>query len=265
MATLLKNNTYFQDNAIDIDFIKANGKCESHGSQHYPIAHELVLSKFRAKAKSLGLSLIDEQGALSTNGERYMYVADVQSDANKDFRLSVGFRNFNDRSLSFSGSCGASVMICCNGMQTSLIVPSRQRHTEGNFGKLDNKIDIIFDRFEKDGAETVKQIQCMMSTPYSDRLLADFILDVGRNSGMSNTNIMRILHEVDNPTLNNKDDNTAWRIMNAATYVTTHKIKSPIEAARVSQFASNSLMKLIQPGFKPLGDIIDVEPIEVAA
>ena len=69
---------------------------------------------------------------------------------------------------------------------------------------------------------------------------------------------MKILDEVDNPSYNNKDDNSAWRIMNACTTVTTHRMTNPLLALDTSKVMHDELMKLIKPGFIPLGEAVDL-------
>ena len=77
-------------------------------------------------------------------------------------------------------------------------------------------------------------------------------MDVG------NTNIMKILDEVDNPSYNDHKDMTAWRIMNACTAVTTHRMMNPLQAMNTSKLMQDELMKIIKPGYVVLGDDIDL-------
>ena len=266
-ATLLKNKKWFDENAVDVEFIKAHENLDPRGPRHQPISSSIVLTKFRDKAESLGLKLINEKGALRRTGDAFMYVAEVDDGRDDDYRLSVGFRNFGDRSLSLHFACGASVLCCCNGILSSLIRPASIRHTTGNLAigdlsRLDNKLNYAFEHFAADGKSTADQIAYMKETPYSDDLLGRYIVELGRTHEIGNSHIMNILHEVDTPSYNRKDDNSAWRIMNAGTTVTTHKIKNPMQAARTSQLMQNTLMKLIKPGFVPLGDAIDVEVVD---
>lgn len=257
-ATLLKSSKYYADNVIDSDFIRAHEHLESHGPRHVPVSHALILDKFREKCESAGLMLFNEQGALSKDGERYMYVADVVPEIGDkdDYHLAVGFRSFNDESSCFQMSCGNTVMMCSNMMQTSVIIPSRRKHTISIHDILDSKIDCGLERFKHDSKETEDNIAIMKSTPYSDKLLGELIIALGRTKAIGNTNIMKILDYVDNPPYNDHKDNSAWRIMNACTAVTTHRMSNPLQALNTSTIMHNELMKIIKPGFVPLGDVI---------
>ena len=256
-ATLLKNAKWFSDNAIDSDFIKSHEHLESYGPRHVPVSHALILDKFRNMCENKGLMLFNEQGALSKDGDRYMYVADVVpeiGDAN-EYHLSVGFRSFNDESACFQMSCGTNVLICSNGMQTSCIIPSRRKHTNTIHELLESKIEAGLERFRHDARETEENIAFMKTVPYSDELLGKLIIALGRNGLIGNTNIMKILDYVDNPPYNDKNDSTAWRIMNACTAVTTHRMANPLQAMNSSKVMHDELMKIIKPDYVPLGDV----------
>lgn len=256
-ATLIKNNKYFADNVIDIDFLKANERLESHGPRHVPVSHALILEKFRNKCEANGLMLFNEQGALSKDGERYMYVADVVPEIGDktEYHLAVGFRSFNDESSVFQMSCGNTVMMCANMMQTSVIIPSKRKHQSSIFELLDSKIEAGLERFKHDAKKTEENIAFMKTVPYSDELLGKLIVALGRTKAIGNTNIMKILDEVDNPSYNDHKDMTAWRIMNACTYVTTHRMANPLQAMNSSNIMHDELMKLIKPDYVPLGDV----------
>ena len=265
-ATLLKNKKYFADNVIDCDFIRANEHLESHGPRHVPVSHALILEKFRTKCEDAGLMLFNEQGALSKDGERYMFVADIVPEVGctDDFHMAVGFRSFNDESSCFQMSCGNTVMMCANMLQTSVIIPSRRKHTATIHEMLDSKIDVGLERFKHDSKITQENIAYMKNTPYSDELLGKLILALGRTKAIGNTNIMKILDYVDNPPYNDHRDNTAWRIMNACTAVTTHRMPNPLQALNTSHIMHDELMKIIKPGYIPLGDTLDISEEEAA-
>jgi len=263
--TLLKDSKWYTENVIDVDFLKAKETVEKHGSKHTPIAHSLILESFRQKATENGLVLVNEQGALKKDGERFMYVAEVEDKTDPDFHLSVGFRNHNDRSLSFSGMLGSSIFCCANGVCHGIVIPSRQRHTEGNYGLIGDKVSIIFDRFLADRQKVVDQIQLLRNTKLTDDITGRFIFELHKSKAIGNTNIGRIVEaivnpeaimkELDKPTLNDKNDDSCFRLMNAYSYITTHVIKTPNARTAASQLCNNTLMKVLNPGFQPIGDV----------
>ena len=270
----MKNTQWFDENVVDVDFITAHEDLSPKGRIHTPISSAEILTKFREKALNLGLRLVNEKGALKRDGKRFMYVADVEDDSHPDYALSVGFRNNSDKSLAFSGCCGSSVFICANGCMTSIIKPSKMRHTIGNVtrnaGFLDAKIDTIFERFLDDKDEIEGQIEFMRQTSLTDEIVGKFVraLNGGwkgdkfvKNPLIGSFNLMQILAELENPTLNRHDDSSVFRLHNAATYVTTHKMsqRNPSQAMMASRLLNNTIMNIIKPDFTPLGDVVDVE------
>jgi hypothetical protein len=274
MANIMKNAQWFDENVVDVDFITANEDLTPKGRIHTPISSAEILTKFREKALNLGLRLVNEKGALKRDGKRFMYVADVEDDSHPDYALSIGFRNNSDKSLAFSGCCGSSVFICANGCMSSLIKPSKMRHTIGNVtrnvGFLDAKIVTIFERFLEDQGAIEGQIEFMRQTSLTDEIVGKFVraLNGGwkgdkfvKNPLIGSSNLMQILAELENPTLNRHDDSSVFRLHNAATYVTTHKMsqRNPSQAMMASRLLNNTIMNIIKPDFTPLGDVVDIE------
>lgn len=283
-TNMMKNKQWFDENVTDVDFITAHEDLTPRGPIHVPISSAEILTKFRAKAQSLGLRLVNEKGALKRDGLRFMYLADVEDDTHPDYALSVGFRNNSDQSLAFSGMCGTHIFVCSNGCCTSIVKPSKMRHTVGNvtrnLGFIDSKIDTIFSRFLEDKDAIVGQITAMQSTPLTDAIIGRFVRALNgewkgsgetskfvKNPLIGSSNLMQILAELDNPTLNAKNDDSVFRLHNAATYVTTHKMaqRNPAQAMMASRALNNIIMGLIKPDFTPLGDVVEVEAEVVEA
>lgn len=276
MSTMLANKKDWYtapDGTLDVDFIRAHENTEPLGRIHTPISSALILGKFREKAKTLGMQLVDEQAALHKEGRRFMYTATVASetrfgaDGKPEYTLEVGFRNFSDKSLAFSGMCASRVFVCENGMCTGIVIPSKMRHTSGNVGNsylIDGKIDAIFSRFVEDKDAMHDQITCMKTTPLTDSILGTFVKGLVGNPYLGAANTMRIIEDVVKPELNAPNDSSVFRLSNAASKVTSHILKNPNHAAMASRFCNNLIMGIIKPGFKPLGDAIDVEVSEVA-
>lgn len=270
MATILKNKQWFDENITDVDFIRAHEDLTPRGPRHMPISSADILTKFREKAQSFGITLVNEKGALKRDGSRFMYVADVKDDSRPDYALSLGFRQASDTTMSFSGMCGTTVFICSNGCCSSLIKPSRMKHTIGNVrdNLIDGRIDTVFNRFLEDKDEIAGQIELMKSTTLTDELVGKFVRTANgkwenghfvKNPLIGSANLMRILEELENPTLNRKDDNSVFRLMNAASFVTTHKMRNPNQAVLASRELNNLIMGLIKSDFTPLGDVIEAE------
>ena len=281
-STLMKNKQWFDENAIDVDFIVAHEDLTPQGRIHTPVSSAEILTKFREKAANLGLKLYNEKGALKRDGKRFMYLADVEDSSHPDYALSVGFRNSADQSLALSSCFGTHIFCCSNGCCSGVIKLSKMRHTIGNVqrtpGLIDSKIDLAFEKFSENRNGIESQIAQMQSTPLTDEIVGRFIralngewkgegesLRFVKNPLIGSSNIMQILAELENPTLNRKDDSSVFRLHNAATYVTTHKMakRNPMQALMASRLLNNTILGIINSAFNPIGDEVDVEDAEI--
>lgn len=274
MNTMIVDNNWFVDGATDVDFIRANEVVVPRGTKHAPISSADILTKFREKAEILGLQFKNEKGALLkqkqnkkgelVGGDRYMYMAEVEDKDHPDYALSVGFRNFNDKSLSFNGLCSSSIFICKNGVCHGIIKPSKLRHTIGNSnrGLIDQKIDCVFQKFLEDGVKIHEQIGLMKSTHLTDEIVGKFVRGMVNNPYVGAANTMRILEDLENPERNDKDDSSVMRLMNSCSHITSHIISNPNQSLMGSNFCNNLIMKIIKDDFVPVGDVVDVEVID---
>ena len=275
MSMIANERTWFrnEDGATEPEFIRAHEDLTPRGRFHAPISSADILEKFRDRARSFGLTLAKETCALKKDGTRYMYIANVENENRPDFTLQIGFRNSSDQTHAFNAMMGTSVFVCANGVCSSIVEPSKMRHTSGNFRRfaIEEKIDSAFNRFLADKDQIAHQIEVMKETPLTDTILGHFVRKMNgtwrdgrfcKNPYMGSANLLRVLEELENPSLNSHEDSSCFRLLNAVSTVTTHKIKNPDQAAMASRQCNNLIMSIIYPDFKPLGDAVEVEVTE---
>ena len=278
MSMIANERTWFrnEDGATEPEFIRAHEDLTPRGRFHAPISSADILEKFRDRARSFGLTLAKETCALKKDGTRYMYIANVENENRPDFTLQIGFRNSSDQAFAFQGLLANQIFQCENGVCTGIIEPSKMRHTIGNYRRIviENKIDSVFERFLEDKDEIVHQIEVMKGTPLTDEIVGKFVRRANgiwrgdkfyKNPYLGSANLLRVMEELENPSLNSHEDSSCFRLMNAVSTVTTHKIgiKNPSQAAEASRFCNNLIMSIIYPGFKPLGDVVEVDVEEI--
>lgn len=230
---------------VDMDQLRSIA-ARSMGPRHNPVNHGEMLERFKNRGTFNGVEITDEQGLLSPDGKRYMYVAETRYDsANMDFSFTVGFVNFNDRSRSFTGLAGMQVFVCSNLTISGMINESRTRHSTNVESRLDEKIDTVFAQFANTRRVQLANVDAMKATKLTDELLGKFILWSTRQNFMGSTNLIRVINEVDRPTLNNKDDSSLWRLHNAATYVIRENINNPVLAVESTKRVNDGIMALI--------------------
>lgn len=219
------------DKTVEMDLLRSIQPV-SMGPRHNPVNHGEVLQRFLSRANNAGVKIESSTGLLSQDRNRYMYVADIRYDSiATDFAFTIGFVNFNDRSKAFTMLAGQRVFVCSNLCVTGVIDEGRTRHSTNVDNRLDARIDTAFDTYNNMFRIQLNNVDAMKATKLTDELLGKFVLSATRMDFMGATNIRRIIEEVDTPTLNNKDDNSLWRLHNAATWVIKENIKNPLFVA----------------------------------
>lgn len=269
--TVIAGTKWFEENALDPDFITANENLESLGAHHRPISSALILGKFRDKAAQLGLRLENEIGRLKRDGRRFMYTAEIADPDHPDYNMSVGFMNHSDRTKAFVGAMGSSILVCENKLITNVVIPSRQRHTIGNYDLIGDKVAIIFDKFLEGRQGIHDQIARMKAARLNDDMLGRFMLECHRTGRIGASNIFKMVDDAVSPELNDRNDSSMWRLSNAATKVATHVIRSPERQAETSKLTHDIIMRLIDPSYRSNfsgfddGETVDAEVVETAA
>lgn len=261
MSTICANSSkWIADSITDVGYLKGIEPAIL-GKRHMPVNHGVIVDKFHDATAAAGLEIVNERGKLSKDLARYIYMADIKDDA-KDFTYTLGFVNYNDETKAFQGLLGTNVFVCENGCIHGTVIPSIQRHTTNNINYIGDKVNTIVDKYLATRGVIGDEIVALKNCKLTDDLVGKYILNLHREGSLGATNIFRITDELENPTLNSKTDNTAWRLMNAATYVSTHMVgkDNPMAKVETSKVMHDELMKLVVPGWKTIDstDIIDV-------
>ena len=258
---MMDTNTMSYDDIIG--FVKEHEAVSEGGRCHKPIKHSLLLSEFRDRANKVGLTLVNTKVALSRDGMKFMCVSDTKETNRGDYSLSVGMRNSSNSTQAFSGAVASTVACCSNGIFQGFLRPSKQRNTINNYDQFGHKIDIIFERFNNSKDDISGQIELMKQTKLTDGIIGKFLTSLIKEGSIGNTHICDIVRELDNPTVNSKNDDSCFRLVNAGTWVTEHDIKNPYLRMNASNLINNTIMGIVKDGFVPLGDdIVEGEIIE---
>lgn len=232
-------------NTTNIDQLRSI-QALSEGPRHRPMNHGEVVERFLSKADSAGVKIEGQTGLLSPDGKRYMYVADIAYDSlNSDFAFTVGFINFNDRTRSFTPIAGQRVFVCSNLTITGELEGSRTRHSTNVDGRIDNKIDDAFSKYDEMFRIQMGNVDAMKAERLTDELVGKFMLEATRREVMGAANLRRVVQEIDKPTLNNVNDNSAWRLHNAASYVLRENIRNPLLVAETSRLSNEIITDLV--------------------
>ena len=190
---------------------------EPRGPRHNPVNHGMALELFKERLDGSNIKISKDNGMLSTDLMKYIYTAEVMDESIPDYAFTLGFINFNNKKKSFTGLFGETVFVCSNEMFRGETINDNRRHTANVWGKLTGKMDSIIERFNIFRDNRFKQIETMKEMELSDRDTGEIILNMHRNSVMSNTNIARVVHEFDYPTHQEFKTRTLWSLQNAVT------------------------------------------------
>ena len=203
------------------------------GPRHQPINHGFALELFKNKIRDNNLTISKETGLLSPDRMKYVYVSDINSSDISDYTFTLGFVNYNNRQKSFTGLAGEKVFICSNECYQGLLVGGK-RHTTNIKDKLEDKITDIINSFLtfRDGRKT--EIDGYKKTKFTDQNVANIVLDLIRNSQISNTDLSRIVREWDRPSYDDFSERTAWSFTNAGTEV-FKRLNNPLHKMEIME------------------------------
>ena len=210
---------------VDLNDLRAV-KTTPLGTKHHPVNHGDALEMFKTKLIDNGINVIKERGMLSVNKLKYIYVADVYNKCS-DMVLTNGFINYNDKSKAFTMVMGEKVFVCSNECVSHQLRDLKSRHTGNVYQEIRDKMQSGIERFFEFTNERINDINMMKETPFGEKQLGSVILDLHRGSGLSNTNIGKIVEEFDNPSYPEFMDRSAWNFHNACTHV-FKRIADPI-------------------------------------
>lgn len=210
---------------VDLDLLR-DIRNPSLGNRHVPVNHGDILEMFKLRAVEQGMTLGEECGYLAPEQNRFIYVAEVQVEA--ELAYSIGFINFNDRTRSFVGLAGERVFCCTNLCFGGVFNPSKTRHTTYVDDRLDDKVDSIFQSYKGYVDKMKYSMGFLKQREVDDTTLGRVLLELHRSEILGATNVQRVQQEFDNPTFNDKTEPAnGWRLHNAFTHV-LKKIKNPI-------------------------------------
>lgn len=230
MASTILNQAKWTD-VSDVNYL-SNIIPQALGNRHAPICHGDILGEFKNKMDNRGLNVNREQGLLSQDELKYVYVADIASEID-DLTFTVGFINFNDRSKSFTGLVGERVFVCSNEMFQGEMIESKRKHTTNVLSVLDEKLETILDAFNPFRDKRLREIGHLKSTCASQENISRVTYEMLRNGTLSNTDIKRFVDEWENPRHEDFAERNFWSLQNAGTEI-MKRTKSPIRRVQVA-------------------------------
>lgn len=217
---------------------------ERRSSRHQPVNHGTALEMFRQTLNNKNLSFDHENGMMSKDNMKYIYVADVVSNRLPDLTFTVGFINYNNGFKSFTGICGERVFVCSNEMVSCQIQESRRKHTTRVFEVLQDKMNNVADHFERFVEVRLNQINHLKQYEIDDVFVGKMCLAMFRQKNLTigNTDISRIVAEYDTPSHVEFQGRNAWNFQQACTEV-AKGITDPVRRVQFTNFVNNKMVE----------------------
>lgn len=114
-------------------------------STYSPIAHSEFLSELRHKLGENNYEIKGQRLFVNGSGTKLVGFYDVQESGvvapdDFGFRMSIGFKNSYDKSMTATLVVGATVIICSNGMISGDLITFRRKHTGSVLEELREKM-----------------------------------------------------------------------------------------------------------------------------
>lgn len=98
-------------------------------SSHIPVAHSLLMDCVEASLNRQGMKIESEQYSVAANSNKLFGVLKVSGRDQNEYRMALGIRAANDKSMPVSMVAGANVFVCDNMMMRGDLITLRRRHT----------------------------------------------------------------------------------------------------------------------------------------
>lgn len=190
-----------------------------------PVAHLDFVEILHSSMVRRGYKLQKEQFGITPDGEKLFGVMGFQEETS-EYRLSVGFRTSNDKSLAASIVVGCKVFVCDNLCLSGESLLMNRRHSklfsvkeeiweataqvQGKYGELQEKI------------ETLKTRHCNENTAIIN------VVKAAQRGVMPQRLILPILEEYKEPSHNEFSSPNLWSLHNAFTEVFRREFKPSI-------------------------------------
>ena len=152
------------NNATELLSYELPEKTESYT----PVSHfELYNNILRIGKETLGLDPIVSQFELARKGQQMFGTLSYAVPGYEKERMTIGYRNSYDKSLSVGLCAGAQVIVCSNLMFVGDIVTHR-KHTTHIFDELDDKIYEVYNNARKNFLTLLNNKEQMIEKEISD-------------------------------------------------------------------------------------------------
>ena len=210
-----------------------------------PIAHSEFLSELRTKLSDNSYEVKGQRLFVNGSGTKlvgFYDVDDLRQETPDDFgfRMSIGFKNSYDKSMSAALVVGATVIICSNGMVSGDLITFRRKHTGNVLELLREKMQQAVLSMNSSFARLVADAEIMKSYELTPRQKAEILGVMYFEKEIVTPNQLSVVKK-ELITSENFRGNTVWDLYNNVTVALkkSHPLRYVEDHIRLHDFMSD--------------------------
>ena len=224
----------------------------NHGKTYTVIRHKFLIDAARSILKTHGFNIKNEEYKSTANGNIAQGIYQIESTQDSELGMMFAWSNSYDKSTRFQCGIGAFVRVCGNGMVCGDMASYARKHTGSADKEAFNHIMSQVKQGNKHFTQLVKDRDNFKKLDLSRKEQAELVgrLFIDENL-IDSSQISCIKKEIDKPSYNYNQNNTAWTFYNHV----THALKKShprswmsdqqkFHQFMISELLSNSQIKL---------------------
>jgi len=190
---------------------------------HVPIPHFRVVDLIRSTVGMYGHEIVGEHHGITEDGARYFGLMSLKS-AYTGYEDTIGLRNSHDKSFPIGVGFGSRVFVCDNMAFIADHVIKR-RHTANLKRDLPGLVGELIEPLAVHREAQARTFERYKHTMLTDASADHAVLNMYREGIINVQRIPEVLREWEEPSFDDfKDDRSAWRLFNAATFALTGRV-----------------------------------------
>jgi len=214
--------------AIDYDGLRSVPLPEATAS-HVPLAHHRLVDLVKTTVGMYGHTVASEHHGITPDGLKYFGVLCLKSEYT-GYEDMVALRNSNDRTFPVSIGFGSRVF-CCDNMALVADHVIKRKHTANLKRDLPGIVTELIEPLADQREAQARTIQRYRATSLDDILADHAIMRMFKEDIINITRVPDVIKEWEEPSFEEfRDERSAWRMFNAATFTLTGRIVDKPEA-----------------------------------
>lgn len=207
----------------------------------YPLSHSTVLRRVINTLSESGMSVANQQLAVSKDGARFFGTLDLQSELVHGVRLSVGVRNSVDKSFPI-GFCAGNRVLVCENLAFSAELLVRRKHTRFGEQHFARDIASAMPKLVQFRELEAKRIEAMSTTEITDVQAESLMLRAFEKGVIPGNLLPLVIHEWREPSYPDFSRKTLWSLFNAFTHALGPKATQNPQSYAVTTMRLNALV-----------------------